>query len=167
MRLLVIVLLFTLTTLAWARPVTDKYMRYSVPAPDDWGSCADPLGLNVPGSAWFSSQDGKNVIGVSTLPANTPEEQKMPLEVVAEALSGQLKAKGFRCTLTPGLVAGQPGCLAQGVNKLKQRIAIIVTRKGNALAITYYLTAGSTEAYSAMLKSLVDGLTWAKAPQQK
>ncbi len=165
MRSLLVMIWLSLCTLALAKPISDKYGFYSVPAPDDWGIGSDPLGLNIPGSAWVNSKDKKSVIGVATLPANTPEEQKMPVEVVGQAMNDQLTAKGFRCTMTATMVSGQPSCVVQGVNKLNQRIAIVVTRRANALAMFFYLTASSTstDAYGAMLKTLVDGFTWAKA----
>lgn len=147
---------------AWARPVTDQYKFYSVPAPDDWGTGSDPLGLGIPGSSWYSSKDGRNVVGVSTLPVKTKEEASMPLDMVAGAMNDQLAAKGFRCQMSGLMVGGEQACLVQGVNKMNQRIAIIVTRRANAVAMVYYLTASSTEVYSEQLKKLVDGFKWAR-----
>lgn len=151
--------------LAVAKPLFDQYGFFAVQAPDDWVTCTDPLGLKLPGSVWLSNKERKSVMGVATMPANSPEEKKVAVEAICTAMNDQLTSKGFRCSMAPTPVAGQPGGAVQGVNKRNQRVAIVVTRRDSAVAIVTYLVDGSvsTQTYGANLKALVDGFQWAKA----
>lgn len=165
MRLLLLVTWLALCSVAPAKPLFDQYGFFAVQAPDDWVPSRDPLGLKLPGSVWMSSKDRKSVRGVATMPANSDEEKKVAVEMIGTAISEQLTRKGFRCTVAPTTVAGQPGEALQGVNKLNQRVAAVVTRRDSVVAIFFYVVDSSvkTDAYTANLKGMVDGFEWAKA----
>lgn len=164
MRGFLIIAWLALGTVGFAKPLFDQYRFFGVQAPEDWGPGTDPLGLKLPGSAWVTNKERKSVMGVATMPANTPEEKKIAVEMISSALSEQLTRKGFRCNLVPTTVAGQVGGIVQGVNKLNQRAAVVVTRYDSAVAIVFYIVDASvsTEAYGANLKGLVDSFRWAK-----
>ena len=147
-----------------AKPLFDQYGFFAVEAPGDWGPGSDPLGLKLPGSVWLTSKDRKSLMGVATMPANSAKEKKVAVEMIGSALNGQLTSKGFRCSMAPAPVGGEPGGVIQGVNKLNQRVAIVITRRDSVVPIIFYIVDASvnTDAYSANLKALMDGFQWAK-----
>lgn len=169
MRALFLITWLALGAVAMAKPLFDQYGFFAVEAPDDWRPGSDPLGLNLAGSVWLTNKERKSVMGVATLPANSPEEKKVAVGMVGSALNDQLVSKGFHCSMSPLTVAGEPGGVIQGVNKAHERIAVVVTRRDSAVAITFYIvdSSVSTETYGANLKGLVDGFRWAKAKPAK